>query len=84
MFVTLDVVFHEDTMYFSSVPEFQGENYINEIQCLDYDLPEYDEQNMEKLEISYKNLDSSYTQNAHEDGKLDHNGTSSDQSGNEH
>ena len=36
MFVTLDVIFHEDSMYFSSHPELQGE-YQKEIQTLDYD-----------------------------------------------
>ena len=36
MFVTIDVVFHEDTMYFSSESELQGE-YYQEIQTLDYD-----------------------------------------------
>jgi len=36
MFITLDVTFHEDSMYFSSEPELQGE-YQKEIQTLDYD-----------------------------------------------
>ena len=36
MFITLDVVFHEDSMYFSSESELQGE-YQKEIQTLDYD-----------------------------------------------
>ena len=36
MFITLDVTFHEDSMYFSSEPELQGE-YQEEIQTLDYD-----------------------------------------------
>ena len=37
MFVTMDVVFHEDSMYFSSEPELQGE-YLEEVQALDYDF----------------------------------------------
>ena len=37
MFVTMDVVFHEDSMYFSSEPEFQGE-HLEEVQALDYDF----------------------------------------------
>ena len=34
MFVTMDVVFHEDSMYFSSEPELQGE-HLEEVQALD-------------------------------------------------
>ena len=37
MFVTMDVVFHEDSMYFSSEPELQGE-HLEEVQDLDYDF----------------------------------------------
>lgn len=37
MFISLDVVFHEDSMYFSSESELQGE-YQKEIQTLDYDV----------------------------------------------
>ena len=36
MFITMDVVFHEDSMYFSSESKLQGE-YHKEIQTLDYD-----------------------------------------------
>ncbi|KAK2991709.1 hypothetical protein RJ640_014987 [Escallonia rubra] len=36
MFITLDVVFHEDLMYFSTESELQGEHQ-KEIQTLDYD-----------------------------------------------
>ena len=36
MYITMDVVFHEDLMYFSSESELQGE-YHKEIQTLDYD-----------------------------------------------
>ena len=37
MFVTRDVVFHEDSMYFSSKPELQGV-HLEEVQALDYDF----------------------------------------------
>ena len=37
MFVTMDVVFHEDSMYFSSEPELQ-EEHLEEVQALDYDF----------------------------------------------
>ena len=33
----MDVVFHEDSMYFSSEPELQGE-HLEEVQALDYDF----------------------------------------------
>ena len=36
MFITMDVMFHEDLMYFSFESELQGE-YHKEIQILDYD-----------------------------------------------
>ncbi|RVW29870.1 Retrovirus-related Pol polyprotein from transposon RE1 [Vitis vinifera] len=36
MFITMDVVFHDDSMYFSSESELQRE-YHKEIQTLDYD-----------------------------------------------
>ena len=35
MYITMDVVFHEDSTYFSSESELQGE-YHKEIQTLDY------------------------------------------------
>ena len=37
MFVTMDVVFHEDSMYFSFEFELQGE-HLEEVQTLDYDF----------------------------------------------
>ncbi|WJZ80142.1 hypothetical protein VitviT2T_000079 [Vitis vinifera] len=36
MYITMDVVFHKDSMYFSSESELQGE-YHKEIQTIDYD-----------------------------------------------
>ena len=37
MFVTMDIVFHEDSMYFSSEPELKGQ-HLEEVQALDYDF----------------------------------------------
>ena len=37
MFVIMDVVFHEDSMYFSFEPELQGE-HLEQVQALDYDF----------------------------------------------
>ena len=48
MFITMDVVFHEDSMYFSFESELQGE-YHKEIQTLDYDYHISKEMNMDNL-----------------------------------
>ncbi|RVW91751.1 Retrovirus-related Pol polyprotein from transposon TNT 1-94 [Vitis vinifera] len=50
MYITMDVVFHEDSMYFSSESELQGE-YHKEIQTLDYDyhISEEDESGQSEL-----------------------------------
>ncbi|WKA07496.1 hypothetical protein VitviT2T_025316 [Vitis vinifera] len=50
MYITMDVVFHEDSMYFSSESELQGE-YHKEIQTLDYDyhISEEDESRQSEL-----------------------------------
>ncbi|RVW69981.1 Retrovirus-related Pol polyprotein from transposon RE2 [Vitis vinifera] len=50
MYITMDVVFHEDSMYFSSESELQGE-YHKEIQTLDYDyhISEDDESRQSEL-----------------------------------
>ncbi|RVW18996.1 Retrovirus-related Pol polyprotein from transposon RE1 [Vitis vinifera] len=50
MFVTMDVVFYEDSMYFSFESELQGE-YQKEIQTLDYDyhISEEDEYGQSEL-----------------------------------
>lgn len=48
LFITLDVVFHEDIIYFSK-PTFQGK-YQKEIQILDYD--ESDSQNVHNIDVS--------------------------------
>ena len=66
MFVTLDVVFYEDLMYFSSKPELQGE-YQEEVQTLDYDvhiseeggLSELGNQDASELDLSGITLDQS-------------------------
>ncbi|RVW60329.1 Retrovirus-related Pol polyprotein from transposon TNT 1-94 [Vitis vinifera] len=50
MYITMDVVFHEDSMYFSSESELQGE-YHKEIQTLHYDyhISEEDESGQSEL-----------------------------------
>ena len=50
MYTTMDVVFHEDSMYFSSESELQGK-YHKEIQTLDYDyhISEEDESGQSEL-----------------------------------
>ena len=50
MYITMDVVFHEDSMYFSSKSELQGEHH-KEIQTLDYDyhISEEDESGQSEL-----------------------------------
>ncbi|RVW73638.1 Retrovirus-related Pol polyprotein from transposon TNT 1-94 [Vitis vinifera] len=50
MYITMDVVFHEDSMYFSSESELQ-EEYHKEIQTLDYDyhISEEDESRQSEL-----------------------------------
>ncbi|RVW94742.1 Retrovirus-related Pol polyprotein from transposon RE2 [Vitis vinifera] len=50
MYITMDVVFHEDSMYFSFESELQGE-YRKEIQTLDYDyhISEEDESGQSEL-----------------------------------
>ncbi len=44
MIVTLDVLFHKDSMYFSCEPELQGK-YKEEVQTLDYDIHISEERN---------------------------------------
>ena len=50
MYITMDVVFHEDSIYFSSESKLQGK-YHKEIQTLDYDyhIFEEDESRQSKL-----------------------------------
>ncbi|RVW20457.1 hypothetical protein CK203_116204 [Vitis vinifera] len=50
MYITMDVVFHEDSMYFSSESELQGK-YHKEIQTLNYDyhISEEDESGQSEL-----------------------------------
>ena len=84
MFVTLDVVFYEDLMYFSSKPELQGE-YQEEVQTLDYDvhiskegeLSEPGNQDAGELDLSGITLDQSGDEPLKTGDKLD-------QSGDEH
>nr|CAN79066.1 hypothetical protein VITISV_019693 [Vitis vinifera] len=50
MYITMDVVFHEDSMYFSSESKLQGE-YHKEIQTLDYDYHISKENESEQSEL---------------------------------
>ncbi|XP_059635882.1 uncharacterized protein LOC132278071 [Cornus florida] len=69
----MDVVFYEDSMYFSSASEHQGE-YQNEIQTLDYDY--------HTVEDGDSSVDDSQDGPANqESGELDSSGISLDQSG---
>ena len=53
MFITMDVVFHEDTMYYSK-SKFHGE-YLDEIQTFEYSLmTDTEEINMDVTELSDK------------------------------
>ena len=64
MFITCDVVFHKDSMYFSFEPKLQGE-YQEEVQTLDYDveeaqtleLPKHVNRDVGSLDTSGINLD---------------------------
>ena len=72
MFITMDVVFHEDLMYFSFEYELQGQ-YHKEIQTLDYDyhISEEDESGQSELVNQ-------------EAGELDMSGTTLESSSNDH
>ena len=72
MFITMDVVFHEDSMYFSSESELQGE-YHKEIQTLDYDYHISKEDEFGQSELMNQ-----------EAGELDMNGTTLEPSCNDH
>jgi hypothetical protein len=71
MFITMDVVFHEDSMYFSPEPELQRENH-KEIQTLDYDVLNYNHNSEENESPESGNLDV---------GNLDRSGITLDSSG---
>jgi len=58
MFITIDVVFHENSLYFSSEPEIQGENIMDKFQSLVYnEEDEIQEIDVGNLDISGLNLD---------------------------
>ena len=84
MFVTMDVVFHEDSMYFSSEPELQGE-HLEEVQALDYDFLISIEGELSKpsnnLNGNEKERPKLGNKNA---GELDFSGINLDHSGDEH
>ncbi|RVW77383.1 Retrovirus-related Pol polyprotein from transposon TNT 1-94 [Vitis vinifera] len=58
MYITIDVVFHEDSMYFSSESELQGE-YRKEIQTLDYDYHISEENEYGQSELVNQKADGS-------------------------
>jgi hypothetical protein len=72
MYVTLDVVFHEDTMYFSYESNLQGE-YKEEVQTLDYGVHASEigevlkpmNQDESVLDTSGVNLDQSSDERSH-------------------
>ena len=72
MFIIMDMVFHEDSMYFSFESGLQGE-YHKEIQNLDYDyhISEEDESGQSELVNQ-------------EAGELDMSGTTLEPSSNDH
>ncbi|WJZ86050.1 hypothetical protein VitviT2T_005550 [Vitis vinifera] len=72
MFITMDVVFHEDSMYFLSECELQGE-YHKEIQTLDYDYHISKEDESGQSELVNQ-----------EAGELDMSGTTLEPSSNDH
>ncbi|RVW74734.1 Retrovirus-related Pol polyprotein from transposon TNT 1-94 [Vitis vinifera] len=72
MFITMDVMFHEDLMYFSFESELQGE-YHKEIQILDYDYHISKEDESGQSELVNQ-----------EAGELDMSDTTLDSSSNDH
>ena len=72
MFITMDVMFHEDLMYFSFESELQGE-YQKEIQTFDYDY-----------HISEDDKSGQFELVSQEVGELDMSGTTLEPSSNDH
>ena len=84
MFITLDVTFHEDSMYFSAEPELQGE-YQKEIQTLDYDdhIFEYVVVHISEENLAIPKVGELSNALNQEVGKLDVGGLTLDSSSNE-
>ena len=78
----MDVVFHEDTMYFPEL-EFQGE-HRKEIQTLDYDENNQNVVNLDSRSITLDQSDDTQTGQNQEMGELDLSGMTFDKSGDEH
>ena len=72
MFITMDMVFHEDSMYFSFESELHGE-YHKEIQTLNYDYHISKEDESGQSELVNQ-----------EAGELDMSGTTLELSSNDH
>ena len=72
IFITMDVVFHEDSMYSSFESKLQGE-YQKEIQTLDYDYHIYEEDESGQSKLVNQEV-----------GELDMSGTTLEPSSNDH
>ena len=83
MFVTMDVVFLEDSMYFSFKPELQGEN-LEEVQALDYDLMIFIERELSKPGNNLNGNEKERPELGNENiGELDFSGINLEHSGDE-
>ena len=83
MFVTMDVVFHEDSMYFSSEPKLQGE-HLEKVQALDYDFLISIEGELFELGNNLNGNEKERPELSNENvGELDLSGINLDQSGDE-
>ena len=83
MFVTMDVVFHEDSMYFSYKPELQGE-HLEEVQALDYDFLISIEGELSKPSNNLNGNENEHLELGNENaGELDFSGINLDHSGDE-
>ena len=82
MFVTMDVVFHEKSMYFSSKPN-QGE-HLEEVQALDYDFMIFIEGELSEPGNNLNGNEKESPELGNENvGELDLSGINLDQSGDE-
>ena len=84
MFVIMDVVFHENSMYFSSELELEGE-HLEEVQALDYDFLISIEGELSKLGNNLNGNEKERPELGNENtGELDLSGINLDHIGDEH
>ena len=84
MFVTMDVVFHEDSMHFSSEPKLQGE-HLEKVQALDYDFLISIERELSELGNNLNGNEKERPELGNENAaELDLSGINLDHSGDEH